>query len=134
MSRSRRGAQRQLPHGRGRPDPLQGGRRELRSDERGHERLDDGGVELGAGARAQLGDRLGGGDGTGVGALGDHRVERVAHEDDPRAQRDLLAVQAVGVAATVVALVAGAHELRHRAQGGGGFEDALAEDRVAAHE
>ena len=41
-----------------------------------------------------------------VGAVGDHRVERVAHRDDPRAERDLRRRQPVGVAGAVPALVA----------------------------
>ena len=40
-----------------------------------------------------------------VGAVGGHRVERVGDEDDPRAERDVLARQAVRVAAAVPGLV-----------------------------
>ncbi len=43
-----------------------------------------------------------------------HRVEGVADGDDPRAERDRLAAEAVGVAAAVPALVAGAHDRRDR--------------------
>src|SRR4051794_6710151 len=49
-------------------------------------------------------------------AVGRHRVVRVADEDDPRLERDLLARDAVGIAAAVPALVAVAHDLAHLLQ------------------
>src|SRR4051794_9075060 len=55
------------------------------------ERLDDGGVELRAGAPAQLGERLGGVERPLIRAVGRHRVVGVAHRHDARAERDLLA-------------------------------------------
>ena len=69
-----------------------------------------------------------------VGALRGHGVEGVADGDDPRSKRDLLAGQAVRVARAVPALVARADDRADRLQGGRGAEDALADDRVAAHE
>jgi hypothetical protein len=61
-------------------------------------------------------------------------VEGVAHGDDASAERDLVARQAVRVAAAVEALVAGADQRRHRAERRRGAQDALADDRVLAHE
>ena len=66
--------------------------------------------------------------------VGHHRVERVADGDDPRAERDRLAGEPVGVAAAVPALVAGAHERGDGAQRGHREQEALADERVAAHE
>ena len=74
------------------------------------------------------------GQGAAVAAIAGHRVPRVADEDDARAQRDVLAGQAVGVAAAVPALVAGAHDAAHGAQRLGRADDALADDRVLADE
>jgi len=102
-------------------------------DRRG-ERLDHVGVELGAGAGAQLAQRRVRGHPPPVRAIGSHRVERVAHEDDARAERDLRSGQAVRVAAAVVALVARAHEPGDRHQRRCDAEDPLADDGVAAHE
>src|SRR3954468_5046480 len=98
------------------------------------ERLDDRGVELRAGAPAQLGERLGGVERPLIRAVGRHRVVRVAHRHDPRAERDRLAAQPVRVAVAVVVLVARAHERRDRAQRDRGAEDALADDRVPGDE
>src|ERR671928_2040147 len=68
--------------------------------------VDDARVELRAGALPQPPDRLGGREPLPVGPVGRHRVERVADEDDPRLERDLLAALPVRVAGAVVALVA----------------------------
>ena len=72
--------------------------------------------------------------GAAVAAVAGHRVPGVAGEDDARAERDGLAGQAVGVAAAVPALVAGAHDAPHGAQRLGRADDALADDRVLADE
>src|SRR5262249_27700358 len=69
------------------------------------EGVDDLGVELGAGAALELLDRLVGRDAPPVDALGGHGVESIRDEDDPGAERDALAGEAVGVAAAVPALV-----------------------------
>ena len=45
-----------------------------------------------------------------VGAVARHRVVRVADEDDPRLERDLLAGEPVRIAGAVPALVAVAHD------------------------
>ena len=87
------------------------------------EGLDDRRVELRAGVGAQLVERLGRAAAAAVGPVGDHRVERVADRDDAGAERDLLAREAVGVAAAVPALVREAHERRELAQALDGLED-----------
>ncbi len=69
-----------------------------------------------------------------VGAVLRHRVVGVADGDDPRAERDLLAGERVGVARAVPALVAGADHRRDRREARRGGDDALADQRVAAHE
>src|SRR5207253_1435256 len=56
-----------------------------------------------------------------------HRVERVANEDDPRLDRDLLAGLAVRVAVPVPALVAAPHDRANLGQTGDRLEDPLAE-------
>ena len=63
------------------------------------ERRDERRVELAAGAAAQLVERLLLAEHRAVGARLAHRAEGVADRDDPRAERDLVAGQAVGVAA-----------------------------------
>src|SRR6188472_4569690 len=69
--------------------------------ERGH----TAGAELGACGAPELVQRLRSGPGGPVDARRQHRVERVRDVDDPRAERDLFAGEAVRVAAAVVALV-----------------------------
>ena len=63
-----------------------------------------------------------------------HRRERVAHEHDLRAERDVVAGQRVRVAAAVPALVAGADEPGDADERGSAGDDALADQRVAAQE
>ena len=48
-----------------------------------------------------------------VRTVGRHRVVRVADEDDARFDRDIVAAQAVGIAGSVVALVAVPHDRSH---------------------
>ena len=67
-----------------------------------------------------------------VGARRSHGVVGVADGHDARADRDLRAAERVGVSLAVDAFVAGADELGDIMQGGGGGEDALADDWVAA--
>ena len=74
------------------------------------ERRGDLGVELGARAGAQLGERLRERHRLAVGAGRRHRAEGVAAGDDPGLDRDLLAGEAVRVAAAVVVLVRGADD------------------------
>ena len=59
---------------------------------------------------------------------------RVAHRDDPRLERDLLAREPVRVTGAVPVLVARSHELRHRCERGGGGQDALPDERVLTDE
>src|SRR3954468_21315866 len=95
-----------------------GGGRDARERDRirGTERLDHRGVELGAGAALELGERRLVAARIRVGALRGDRVVGVADRDDARADRDLLAREPIRVAAAVPALVAEAHEPRDRAQ------------------
>ena len=68
-------------------------------------------VELRPRAAAELLERLLGGASGAVGPVGRDRAVGVAAADDPRDERDLLADEPIRVAATVEALVAGAHEV-----------------------
>jgi hypothetical protein len=104
--------------------------RPRRPDERG----DDARVELRAGAAHELGDRVIVRHGRAVRAVRGHRVVGVAGEDDAAAERDLLAGEPVGVAGAVEALVLVADDARHAAHAGDGAQDALADDRVLAHD
>src|SRR5207342_2171274 len=78
--------------------------------EHAHADLDDARVELGSGRFLEPPQRLLRIERLPVGAIGRHRVERVAGEDDPRLERDLLAGLAVGIPVAVPALVARAHD------------------------
>ena len=69
------------------------------------ERRDAPGAELGARGLAQLVQRGVEGAGRTVDAGREHRVEGVGDVDDPRAERDVLAREAVGIAGAVEALV-----------------------------
>ena len=80
----------------------------------GEERGDDLGVELRAGAALDLRDRFLERERRAVEAVGRHRVEGVGDEDDARAERDLLAGEAVGVALAVPALVMVQHPVGDR--------------------
>src|SRR5438128_7015873 len=102
--------------------------------QRERERLYHPRVELAARAVAQLGQGRLVVEPRGIGPSAGHRIKRVAHRDDARAERDLLTGEPIWVAATVPALVRGAHQRGHRRQRRGLAENALADDRVAAHE
>lgn len=80
----------------------------------GEQRVDDAGIELGAGVPDHLGSGLFDTDRLAVRAVGDHRVEGVADQDDAASQRNLLTRYAVGVALAVPALVFVANRLRDR--------------------
>ena len=69
------------------------------------ERSDDRGIELRARVRVQLGERGRGAPRLAVGPVHSDRLERVRDEDDPRAERDLLAREPVRVARSVEVLV-----------------------------
>ena len=69
-----------------------------------------------------------------VGAVGRDRAVGVAGEHDAAAQRDLVAHQVVRVAGAVPVLVLVTDDLRDDAHAGDRLEDALADDRVLAHE
>ena len=83
-----------------------------------HERLGQAGVELRARAATELLDRVGVRRRGAVAARRDHRVIRVAERDDAGAERDLVACEAVRVAAAVEALVARADEAADRPSDG----------------
>src|SRR5664280_524501 len=90
-------------------------------------------VEVRAAAMFKLGDALLVGEAVPVGALGGHRVVAVDHAERAREQRDLLAGEAVRVAAPIEALVVVAHAvdegaLEERAH------DLGADSGVLAHE
>ena len=72
--------------------------------------------------------------GSRYGRCGDHRVVGVAGEDDPAADRDRRAGEAVRVAAAVPALVLVAHERGDRLELGRAAQDALADHGVLAHD
>jgi hypothetical protein len=69
-----------------------------------------------------------------VAAVVDHRVVGVGAADDPRLERDVVAGDAVGVAAAVPPLVGRAHRRAEVLEARGHAEDLLALDRVAAHD
>ena len=69
-----------------------------------------------------------------VTAVSGHCLIRIAGSNDARAQGDLLPCQSIGIAASVPALVAGAHDDRDRAQRRRSIEYALPEHGVLAHE
>src|SRR5437660_4659511 len=89
------------------------------------------GVELAAGAPAQLRESARRVDSRAVKAFAGHRVKRVADGDDASSQGDLLTRAPVRVAASVVALVTCAHEAGDWAHRGGSREDALPHFAVA---
>src|SRR5919202_1503181 len=67
-------------------------------------------------------------------AVARYRIERVGDEDDPRGQRDRIAVEAVRIAPPVDALVAPARDLPHDRRQIDLGEDVLRQDRVLAHD
>ena len=80
----------------------------------GQELPGDGRVELGARRRAHAVQRFVQHQGTTVGAVGGHRVERVGHRDDAGAQRDVLGLQSVRIAGPVPALMVMADDRQDR--------------------
>src|SRR5262249_35263873 len=62
--------------------------------------------------------------------VGRHRVVRVAHEDDARLERDVLAGNPIGIAGAVVALVAVTHDRADILEPVDGRDDALTELRM----
>src|SRR6476620_1675293 len=50
--------------------------------------------------------------GTAVGPMARHRIERIRDGEDARAERNLFADEAVGIAAPIPALVVRAHDLQ----------------------
>jgi hypothetical protein len=91
-------------------------------------------VELAAGARPQLLERALEGHGRAVGAVAGHGVEGVAGECDAARDGDRFTGEPVGVPAAVEALVLGAHGRREVLEPGRAGDDALAHDRVLAHQ
>ena len=79
---------------------------------------------------AQFVDRLKGRHPVAVGVLGGQGVIDLGDRDDPRDRRDLLAPQAIGIAAAVDALVMGAHDLRDRTVDTEVFEQLRAQRRM----
>ena len=99
-----------------------------------HEHVRDVGVELRAGVAADLLERDVGGQRGAVRARRGHRVEGVAAADDARLDRDLLALQPVGVARAVPALVRGAHDAADLVEEpADALQHPLALDRVRLH-
>ena len=98
------------------------------------ERRDTARAELGGGGAAKLGERLVERPGRAVDAGRQHRVERVGDVDDPRAERDLLALQAVGIAGAVEALVVVADRRNGVAEEAEPVDDAGALVGVALHQ
>ena len=89
--------------------------------------LDDRGIELRPGALEQAAARLLDRERLAVRPRRRHRVERIADEDDPGLERNLVAQQAVRVALAVEALVAGADDRTHVLELLDRREDPLAE-------
>src|SRR6266851_4503679 len=99
--------------------------------QRAEERLDDRGVELRSCVFLQFGDRLAERQRASIAAVGGHGVEGVAAHHDPCRPRDPFACEAVGIAAAVPALVAGADERADLAEEAADpREQAFALDRV----
>ena len=96
------------------------------------QRVDDLRVELRARGLDESPPRLFLAERLAVRAVGRHRVEGVAGEDDPRLERDLLARQVVRIAGAVVVLVRAADDEPDLAELLDRREDALAEDRDAS--
>src|SRR5439155_6689343 len=63
------------------------------------------GSELVPAAAPELGDRVAGASGGAIDAVRGHRIEGVGHQDDPRAQRDVLTGQPQRIAGAVPPLV-----------------------------
>src|SRR6266550_9299325 len=99
-----------------------------------NEVVDDDRIELRPLAGLQLGERevwrapLAGGTGRGHGVIG------VADRDDARVQRDVLAGQAIRIAAAVVPLVMVEHDVQDLPEGLDRLQDARAQDGVHAHD
>src|SRR2546423_1832546 len=93
------------------------------------EGCDDRGRELLAGVASEVGDDFFEGAAASVRAVGRHRVEGVGERDDLSAERNLFVLQAIGVAATVRALVVVAGHERDVCEGV--FDGA--QDFVAGH-
>ncbi len=89
-------------------------------------------IELGAGVVAQLMKGLGVGQCRAVGPVVDHGVVRIGDRDDARADRDLVALQAVRVAASVEALVVVEHHRDGLAQARRLLQDDLADAGMLA--
>ena len=98
------------------------------------ERVDHAGLEVPAGAVAQLRDRRVDRHRLPVDAVRRHRVEGVACQDDPRAERDVVPGQPHRVAGAVPVLVAGDHDRAGAGQGGHRLHDPCAQLRVATHD
>src|SRR5206468_3012070 len=82
-----------------------------------HEGFHDVRVELDASVLADLAKGLLGGEGLGaVGPRRGHRLERVGDVEDPRPERDVLALEAVGIARAVEPLVVVADDRDLRAE------------------
>jgi len=89
-------------------------------------------IELGSGVLHQLVQGLDMRERLLVGALVDHGVVRVCDGHDPRAERDLLAAQAVRVAGSVEAFVVMQHDRDRIPQARGLLQDQLSDARMLA--
>ena len=102
--------------------------------DRGHQGVDDVGVELRAGARLELGDGARRRQRLAIGPVAEHRPVGVAHRDEAAGERDPVRLDPVRVALAVPALVVEAHDGGHRLQAGDVRERVGSPLRMAPHD
>ena len=100
----------------------------------GEEYLDDARVELGAGAALDLFAGVGYGECAAVGAVGNHGVQGIGDGEYARADGDILAAEAAGVAGAVEELLVGEDDLGGVAEKGDASEHVVADLAVGAHD
>src|SRR6185503_20726648 len=98
------------------------------------ERANDPRVELCAFVALELLERALVTDCLAVDTVRSHRLVRIGDDDDPRADRDLFALQALGVAGAIEVLVVVQNDRHERPQRGGRLADRRSVHRVPAHE
>src|SRR5260370_38876531 len=82
----------------------------------GHEHVDDRRVKLAAGAALNLFAGMGHRQGSAVGPVADHGIERIGDGKDARAERNLITVQSPGVTRAVKKLLVCEHDFPGIAQ------------------
>src|SRR2546425_4820394 len=97
------------------------------------ERFDHDRVELRAGVRAKLAERLLGTERDAIGPLARHRVVGVGYRDDLRGERDLAAFEPRGVAGSIEVLVVREHDRTDAIEHRHVAEKARADRRVGPH-